>query len=97
MKRFEGRKAVLQALKDRGQFKEIKDNPMVVPVCRWGNAGGFSSHFNPIPHLTIVAEPSQPVQGHRGAADEAPVVCELLRHGQAGCRCCQRGTSENHP
>lgn len=34
MKRFDARKAVLQALKDRGQFKEIKDNPMVVPVCR---------------------------------------------------------------
>uniref|UniRef100_A0A672HPA1 Valine--tRNA ligase n=1 Tax=Salarias fasciatus TaxID=181472 RepID=A0A672HPA1_SALFA len=33
MKRFEARKAVLQALQDRGQFKEIKDNPMVVPVC----------------------------------------------------------------
>uniref|UniRef100_A0A3B4BJC1 Valine--tRNA ligase n=1 Tax=Periophthalmus magnuspinnatus TaxID=409849 RepID=A0A3B4BJC1_9GOBI len=33
MKRFEARKEVLQALKDRGQFKEIKDNPMVVPVC----------------------------------------------------------------
>ena len=34
MKRFEARKAVLQALKDRGHFREIKDNPMVVPVCR---------------------------------------------------------------
>lgn len=34
MKRFEARKAVLQALKDRGQFKEIKDNAMVVPICR---------------------------------------------------------------
>ncbi|XP_066538850.1 valine--tRNA ligase [Hoplias malabaricus] len=33
MKRFDARKAVLQALKDRGQFKEIKDNAMVVPVC----------------------------------------------------------------
>uniref|UniRef100_A0A8C2Z2A2 valine--tRNA ligase n=1 Tax=Cyclopterus lumpus TaxID=8103 RepID=A0A8C2Z2A2_CYCLU len=33
MKRFEARKAVLQALKDRGQFIEIKDNAMVVPVC----------------------------------------------------------------
>uniref|UniRef100_A0A8C7PQR9 valine--tRNA ligase n=1 Tax=Oncorhynchus mykiss TaxID=8022 RepID=A0A8C7PQR9_ONCMY len=33
MKRFEARKAVLQALKDRGHFKETKDNPMVVPVC----------------------------------------------------------------
>ncbi|KAG9460399.1 hypothetical protein GDO78_022068 [Eleutherodactylus coqui] len=34
MKRFEARKAVLQALKDKGLFKEIKDNPMVVPICR---------------------------------------------------------------
>lgn len=33
MKRFEARKVVFEALKDRGQFKEIKDNPMVVPVC----------------------------------------------------------------
>ncbi|XP_066437703.1 valine--tRNA ligase isoform X2 [Eleutherodactylus coqui] len=33
MKRFEARKAVLQALKDKGLFKEIKDNPMVVPIC----------------------------------------------------------------
>lgn len=36
MKRFDARKAVLQALMDRGHFKEIKDNPMVVPVCRYG-------------------------------------------------------------
>lgn len=55
MKRFDARKAVLQALKDRAQFKEIKDNPMVVPVCRSGNAGGFfPSYFNHIQHLTIV-------------------------------------------
>ncbi|XP_015212607.2 valine--tRNA ligase [Lepisosteus oculatus] len=33
MKRFDARKAVLQALKDRGLFREVKDNPMVVPVC----------------------------------------------------------------
>ncbi|MGH0137953.1 UNVERIFIED_CONTAM: hypothetical protein FKN15_030380 [Acipenser sinensis] len=33
MKRFDARKAVLEALKQRGQFKEVKDNPMVVPVC----------------------------------------------------------------
>uniref|UniRef100_A0A672N205 Valine--tRNA ligase n=1 Tax=Sinocyclocheilus grahami TaxID=75366 RepID=A0A672N205_SINGR len=33
MKRFEARKAVLQALTDLGQFKEVKDNTMVVPVC----------------------------------------------------------------
>lgn len=40
MKRFEARKAVLQALTDRGQFKEIKDNPMVVPVCRYSDIWG---------------------------------------------------------
>uniref|UniRef100_A0A3Q2YZ20 Valine--tRNA ligase n=1 Tax=Hippocampus comes TaxID=109280 RepID=A0A3Q2YZ20_HIPCM len=33
MKRFEARKAVLEALQDRGHFREVKDNPMVVPVC----------------------------------------------------------------
>ncbi|KAF6202108.1 hypothetical protein GE061_004506 [Apolygus lucorum] len=33
MKRFDARRAVLQALKDKGLFKEVKDNPMVVPVC----------------------------------------------------------------
>ncbi|OCT67919.1 hypothetical protein XELAEV_18039217mg [Xenopus laevis] len=33
MKRFDARKAVLEALKERGVFKEVKDNPMVVPVC----------------------------------------------------------------
>ncbi|XP_053329001.1 valine--tRNA ligase isoform X2 [Spea bombifrons] len=33
MKRFEARKAVLEALKVKGLFKEIKDNPMVVPIC----------------------------------------------------------------
>jgi valyl-tRNA synthetase len=33
MKRFEARKAVTAALKERGLYKETKDNPMVVPVC----------------------------------------------------------------
>uniref|UniRef100_R4GB05 valine--tRNA ligase n=1 Tax=Anolis carolinensis TaxID=28377 RepID=R4GB05_ANOCA len=33
MKRFDARRAVLQALKEKGLFKEVKDNPMVVPVC----------------------------------------------------------------
>ncbi|XP_069775606.1 valine--tRNA ligase isoform X2 [Narcine bancroftii] len=33
MKRFDARKAVLEALKQRGLFKEVKDNPMVVPIC----------------------------------------------------------------
>ncbi|BES98723.1 Valyl-tRNA synthetase [Nesidiocoris tenuis] len=33
MKRFDARKAVLEALKGKNLFREIKDNPMVVPVC----------------------------------------------------------------
>ncbi|XP_078502147.1 valine--tRNA ligase isoform X1 [Lissotriton helveticus] len=33
MKRFDARKSVLEALKKKGLFKEVKDNPMVVPVC----------------------------------------------------------------
>uniref|UniRef100_A0A8C0XKF9 valine--tRNA ligase n=1 Tax=Castor canadensis TaxID=51338 RepID=A0A8C0XKF9_CASCN len=31
--RFEARKAVLEALKEQGLFRAIKDNPMVVPLC----------------------------------------------------------------
>lgn len=34
MKRFEARKAVLEALKDKGLYIETKENPMVVPICR---------------------------------------------------------------
>jgi valyl-tRNA synthetase len=33
MKRFHARKAVLEALKQRGLYRETKDNPMVVPTC----------------------------------------------------------------
>lgn len=33
MKRFDARKAVLEALKEKGLYRETKDNPMVVPVC----------------------------------------------------------------
>lgn len=32
--RFEARKAVLAALKEQGLFRGIKDNPMVVPLCK---------------------------------------------------------------
>ena len=34
MKRFEARTAVLEALKVKGLYRETKDNPMVVPMCR---------------------------------------------------------------
>ncbi|CAH1785803.1 unnamed protein product [Owenia fusiformis] len=33
MRRFDARKAVLQALKEKGLYRETKDNPMVVPMC----------------------------------------------------------------
>ncbi|XP_046370269.2 valine--tRNA ligase-like [Haliotis rufescens] len=33
MKRFDARIAVLQALKDKGLYRDTKDNPMVVPTC----------------------------------------------------------------
>ena len=33
MKRFDARKAVLNALKDAGLYRDSKDNPMVVPIC----------------------------------------------------------------
>lgn len=33
MKRFDARRAVLEELKKKDLFREIKDNPMVVPVC----------------------------------------------------------------
>lgn len=34
LKRFDARKQVLEALKLKGLFRDITDNPMVVPVCR---------------------------------------------------------------
>lgn len=33
MRRFDARKAVLEALKKRGLYRDTRDNPMVVPVC----------------------------------------------------------------
>ena len=35
MKRFDARTAVLQALKDKGLYRDTKENPMVVPICRY--------------------------------------------------------------
>jgi valyl-tRNA synthetase len=36
MKRFHARVAIVQALKDAGLFVETKDNPMQIPICRYG-------------------------------------------------------------
>ena len=33
MKRFHARKAVLEALKEKGLYRETRDNPMVIPMC----------------------------------------------------------------
>ena len=33
MKRFDARRAITEELKSLGLFKEVADNPMVVPVC----------------------------------------------------------------
>ncbi|CAG0888045.1 unnamed protein product [Darwinula stevensoni] len=33
MPRFEARKAVLAALKDKGLFRNVRENPMIVPIC----------------------------------------------------------------
>ena len=35
MKRFDARKAVMDALKEKGLYRDKKDNAMVVPVCRF--------------------------------------------------------------
>ena len=35
MKRFDARKAVLKALQDLDLYRGTKDNPMVVPMCRY--------------------------------------------------------------
>lgn len=44
----------------------------------------------------VCLHPRQSFQRHRGAADEAAVVREMHRDGQAGGRCCQGGTAQNH-
>eukprot|EP01087_Luapelamoeba_hula_P023115 TRINITY_DN844_c1_g1_i2.p1 TRINITY_DN844_c1_g1~~TRINITY_DN844_c1_g1_i2.p1 ORF type:complete len:900 (+),score=163.70 TRINITY_DN844_c1_g1_i2:628-3327(+) len=33
MKRFDARNAIMKALEEKGLLKEVKDNPMVLPVC----------------------------------------------------------------
>lgn len=35
MKRFDARKAVLDALKAKGLYRDMQDNPMIVPICRY--------------------------------------------------------------
>lgn len=33
MKRFDARTAITEALKAKGLLRDIKDNPMIVPIC----------------------------------------------------------------
>lgn len=39
MKRFDARAAVLQALKESGLYRDFKENPMVVPICKYAILG----------------------------------------------------------
>ena len=41
MKRFDARKSVLAALKGRGLYRETKDHPMSVPICRLVGVANF--------------------------------------------------------
>lgn len=34
LKRFDARRLVLEALKEKGLYRDVKENPMVVPICR---------------------------------------------------------------
>ena len=96
MKRFHARKVVLEALKEKGLYKETKENQMVVPICRYVCACVATyttrlcccdpqtpSHNAPPspPSLVILL---QPLQRHCGASDQATVVCQLWRDGQGG-------------
>ena len=46
MKRFDARTAVLQALKDKGLYRDTKENPMVVPICRYAQIYILRSYCN---------------------------------------------------
>lgn len=93
MKRFDARKAVLQALKDRNQFKEIKDNPMVVPVCRSGNSGVFFFQIsiifsisplliNPHSRSKDIVEPLMKPQWYVSCTDMGKQAADAVREGR---------------
>uniref|UniRef100_H3CRE9 Valine--tRNA ligase n=1 Tax=Tetraodon nigroviridis TaxID=99883 RepID=H3CRE9_TETNG len=67
MKRFDARKAVLQALKERGQFKDVKDNPMVVPVCS---------------RSKDIVEPLMKPQWYVSCADMGKQAADAVREGR---------------
>ncbi|KFD54850.1 hypothetical protein M514_04284 [Trichuris suis] len=48
MKRFDARKEVTEALKRKGLFVEVVDNPMVVPICRQYSNSFKSLLFQPV-------------------------------------------------
>lgn len=94
MKRFQARKAVLQALKDRGQFKEIKDNPMVVPVCKSVDTHSLFSVFflpcinqiwdwmNPHSRSKDIVEPLMKPQWYVSCSEMGKQAADAVREGR---------------
>ncbi|XP_072331843.1 valine--tRNA ligase isoform X2 [Scyliorhinus torazame] len=66
MKRFDARKAVLEALIQKGLFKEVKENPMVVPVCS---------------RSKDVVEPLLKPQWYVRCAEMAKMAADVVRNG----------------
>jgi len=67
MKRFVARKAVTEALKKKGLYRETKDNPMVVPVCS---------------RSKDIIEPLLKPQWYVNCTDMAAKACAAVRSGE---------------
>ncbi|XP_038672874.1 valine--tRNA ligase [Scyliorhinus canicula] len=66
MKRFDARKAVLEALIQKGLFKDVKENPMVVPVCS---------------RSKDIVEPLLKPQWYVRCAEMAKMAADVVRNG----------------
>ena len=80
MKRFHARVTVVEALKQRGDYIETKDNPMNVPVC----ACVSSSKIIYVHDLTSLFLARQKIRGYRRTCYEAPMVGQLQAIGGGG-------------
>ncbi|XP_022249523.1 valine--tRNA ligase-like [Limulus polyphemus] len=67
MKRFEARKAVIEALKEKGLYRDTKDNPMVVPICN---------------RSKDVVEPLLKVQWYVNCTEMAQNAAQAVRDGE---------------
>lgn len=80
MKRFHARVAVVEALKQRGDYIETKDNPMNVPVCAYVS----SSKITYMHDLTSLFLVCQKIRGYCRTRYEAPMVGQLQAIGGGG-------------